>query len=67
MGTLPFAEEVVLPAVTAEDNLLIGRIPPAGLPQPSAPFDWFAFVGDADFRPDGNLQGTAANPATCPG
>lgn len=65
--TLPGTEEVVLPVVTAEDNLLIGRIPLENLPLLSAPFQWFAFVSLADFCPDGNLQGTADNPVTFPG
>jgi hypothetical protein len=65
--TLPFTEEIVLPVVTARDNLLVGRIPLENLPKLSAPFQWFAFVSLADFCPDGNLQGTASNPVTFPG
>lgn len=65
--TLPFTEEVVLSVVTAQDNRLIGRIPLENLPELRAPFQWFAFVSLADFCPDGNLQGTASNPATFPG
>jgi len=65
--TMPFTEEIVLPVVTAQDNLLVGRIPLENLPKLSAPFQWFAFVSLADFCPDGNLQGTASNPVTFPG
>ena len=67
VGTMPGTEEIVLPVVTAEDNLLIGRIPLESLPLLSAPFDWFAHVGLADYCPDGNLQGTADNPVGFPG
>jgi len=67
IGTLPSTEETTLPVVTAEDNLLIGRIPLEDLPLLRAPFQWFAFVSLADFCPDGNLQGTASNPVTFPG
>jgi len=64
---LPSTEEVVLPVVAAQDNQLIGRIPLENLPELTAPFQWFAFVSLADYCPDGNLQGTASNPATFPG
>jgi hypothetical protein len=67
IDTMPFTEEVVLPVVTAEGNLLVGRIPLENLPLLQAPFQWFAFVSLADFCPDGNLQGTASNPVTFPG
>jgi hypothetical protein len=67
VDTLPFTEEVVLPVVTAAGNQLEARIPLDRLPKLSAPFQWFAFVGLADFCPDGNLQGTANNPVTFPG
>jgi hypothetical protein len=67
VDTLPSTEEVVLPVVAAQDNQLIGRIPLENLPELTAPFQWFAFVSLADFCPDGNLQGTASNPATFPG
>jgi hypothetical protein len=67
IDTMPFTEEVVLPVVTVEGNLLVGRVPLENLPLLQAPFQWFAFVGLADFCPDGNLQGTANNPVTFPG
>jgi len=67
VDTLPSTEEVVLPVVAAQDNQLIGRIPLENLPELTASFQWFAFVSLADFCPDGNLQGTASNPATFPG
>jgi hypothetical protein len=67
VDTLPSGEDVVLPVATAEDNQLTARIPLDQLPKMSAPFDWFAFVSLADFCPDGNLQGSANNPATFPG
>jgi hypothetical protein len=67
IDTLPFTEEVVLPVVTAQADRLEARIPLDRLPKLGAPFQWFAYVGLADFCPDGNLQGTASNPVTFPG
>jgi hypothetical protein len=67
IDTLPFTEEIVLPVVTAEAEQLEARIPLDQLPKLIAPFQWFAYVGLADFCPDGNLQGTASNPVTFPG
>jgi hypothetical protein len=67
VDTLPFTEEVVLPGVTADAGQLQARISLDRLPKLHAPFQWFAYVGMADFCPDGNLQGTASNPVTFPG
>jgi hypothetical protein len=59
-----WAEAFDLTGVEAvvEANQLVARVPLANLPKPLAPFQWFAFVGNTDFCPDGNLQGTASNP-----